>query len=91
MRNRAKPNVYYKEESTVYCKVQCRTCGSNHELLEVNLSCINDNGKIESFDSILCKSCYEDLPSLEDEPEPEPEDDYPLDMTYNELAKWRNS
>lgn len=58
--------TFYKNDSIVYCKVVCTHCGSDQQLLHVNLSAIDENKKIHSHDTTLCKACYSDLPEREE-------------------------
>lgn len=59
--------TYYKDDATIFCKVVCTHCGSDTELMHVNLSAIDENKKIHSHDTVICRSCYRDLPEREDD------------------------
>jgi hypothetical protein len=61
--------VFYKNDSIVFGKVLCTHCGSDSELLHVELSALKVIGnykKIESYETTLCKPCYRRLPERED-------------------------
>lgn len=57
-----------------FYKVICDTCGTDTDIFS------NYTGKER-----ICLECMNEQIEKED-----PEDNYPLDMTYNELAAWRN-
>lgn len=69
LRFKAKPNKIYKDETIVFGKVICTHCGINTDLLHVELSHISEYKKIYSHETIICRDCWENLPSLEDETE----------------------
>ena len=58
-------------------KCNCNNCGTSLDVFYDTLK-----------DFYICSDCLDR--EKEDEPEQE-EDSYPLDMNYNELAKWRNT
>jgi hypothetical protein len=38
--------IYYKDDATIFCKVICTHCGSDTELMHVNVSAIDENGRV---------------------------------------------
>jgi hypothetical protein len=64
-----KQNIAYKENATVFGKVQCTHCGINTNLLHVELAVLTLSKPWESWDTVICKDCYAKLPSIQDESE----------------------
>ncbi len=59
---------FYRDDAIIFCKVTCTHCGSDTELMHINLSARNEiNGSITSYDTVLCRGCYRELPSREEE------------------------
>jgi hypothetical protein len=69
--NKGKPNKIYKDETTIFGRVVCTHCGINTNLLYVELSWLTENFGVKSSETVLCRDCWEDLPTLEDETENE--------------------
>lgn len=69
MTTKIKPNIYYQEEITIFGKIICAQCGIDHNLRHVQLSCLDENGKIKSIENVLCTECLSNLPSYENESE----------------------
>jgi hypothetical protein len=68
----SKDLVFYKDYAIVFGKVLCTHCGSDSELLHVELSAlkvIGDEIKVKSYETTICKPCYKDLPEREDDNE----------------------
>ena len=52
----------FKEDVIIFGKVLCTWCGSNCELIHIEVSKIRNDKKPESYDTIICKECFKDLP-----------------------------
>jgi hypothetical protein len=62
--------IYYKNDAIIFCKAICTHCGSESELLHVELTAIetkNNKHKFHSNNTILCRDCYKDLPEKKEE------------------------
>jgi hypothetical protein len=58
---------FYKNDAIVFGKALCTYCGSDCELLHVELSTQNqDTKKISSHETLLCRTCYSELPDREE-------------------------
>lgn len=58
------PKKIYIENCTLYGRVQCTHCGSNTELAYIGL-CTQDLK--EQHETVLCKQCIKDIPSVHDD------------------------
>lgn len=56
--------IVYKESTTVFGKVVCTHCGRTEDLMHVEMSAIHSSRPYNSFETIICKDCFNDLPSL---------------------------
>jgi len=71
MKRKIQPHIAYKENAIVFGKVICTHCGSDTELLHVELSALSISKPIDSWDTIICRECFGKLPSLQDMEEEE--------------------
>lgn len=60
-----KQNRTYKEDLIIFGPVHCTWCGSNVDLIHVEVSKIRVNKSPEIFDTVICKECFKDLPDHE--------------------------
>jgi hypothetical protein len=52
----------YKEDIIIFGRAICTWCGSRTDLIHVEVSKVRANKKPESYDTIICKDCFKDLP-----------------------------
>lgn len=57
-----KSNLTYKEDIIIFGKVVCTWCGSQKDLMHIEVSKIRVNKVPEIHDTVICKECFNELP-----------------------------
>lgn len=69
MKSRIRKGIAYKENTIIFGKVLCTHCGSDTELIHIEMTIADPDKPWNSWETIICRDCYKDLPSIENEKE----------------------
>lgn len=52
----------HKEDIIIFGKCLCTWCGSNTDLIHIEVSKIIKDKATEVYDTVICRECYRELP-----------------------------